>query len=118
MRISYRPIAPAREPPKRSAGRWAIAVGLSLVAVVLAVLTAVLVTRGNSSSPAAAKEAKIDATMASATRRAAGLEAELATVDLGHVPMSTGCGFTYKLRNTGDAPITVGRPRVEVLEGC
>jgi hypothetical protein len=39
-------------------------------------------------------------------------------VDLGRVALNTPAEGQWLLRNTGTGPISVGRPSIEVLEGC
>lgn len=39
-------------------------------------------------------------------------------VDLGRVALNTPAGGQWLLRNTGSGPISLGRPSIEVLEGC
>ncbi|MCO5200227.1 MAG: hypothetical protein M9925_00770 [Chloroflexi bacterium] len=39
-------------------------------------------------------------------------------VDLGRVALNTPAEGQWVLRNTGSGPISLGRPSIEVLEGC
>lgn len=39
-------------------------------------------------------------------------------VDLGRVALNTPAEGLWLLRNTGTSPVSVGRPSIEVLEGC
>lgn len=39
-------------------------------------------------------------------------------VDLGRVALNTPAEGQWRLRNTGPGPISLGRPSIEVLEGC
>jgi hypothetical protein len=40
------------------------------------------------------------------------------SVDLGRVPLNTPESHTFELKNTGATPVSVGKTRIEVLEGC
>jgi hypothetical protein len=52
------------------------------------------------------------------TAHAGGIHVERAAVDQGRVPLDTPVGQTFRLRNVGGEPVTLGKARVEVLEGC
>lgn len=47
-----------------------------------------------------------------------GVEVARPVVDLGKVPLNTGVKGVWVMRNTGASPVSVGRPGIEVLEGC
>ena len=38
--------------------------------------------------------------------------------DLGKIPLNTPVRTGWVLRNTGTTPVSIGRPSIEVLEGC
>ena len=48
----------------------------------------------------------------------AGVQVDEPSVNLGRQPLSTAVEKTFKLRNTGGTPVTLGRAGIEVLEGC
>ena len=48
----------------------------------------------------------------------AGVEVAERAVNLGLQPLSTGVSHEFKLRNTSDSPVTLGRANIEVLQGC
>lgn len=49
---------------------------------------------------------------------ALGVAVEFPVVDLGRVPLNTPAAGRWLLRNTGPTPIAIGRPAIEVLDGC
>lgn len=53
-----------------------------------------------------------------ARAEAGGVMVEQASVDVGRVPLNTPISHSFKLSNTGAAPVQLGPPRVEILEGC
>ena len=46
------------------------------------------------------------------------VEVSQPVADLGQVPLNTPVQTGWVLRNTGTTPVSVGRPSIEVLEGC
>ncbi len=53
-----------------------------------------------------------------AVDRAVGVEVDMASIDLGSVPLNTAVEHKFRLRNTGEERATLGKVRIEVLEGC
>lgn len=49
---------------------------------------------------------------------AAGIQVDEPAVNLGRQPLNTPVERTFKLRNTGSAPVSLGRANIEVIEGC
>ncbi len=47
-----------------------------------------------------------------------GVEAVQPVADAGRVPLNTAVQGEWRLRNTGTTPVSLGRPGIEVLEGC
>jgi hypothetical protein len=47
-----------------------------------------------------------------------GVEVADPAVNLGTFPLNTGVTHEFKLRNTGTATVFLGRPEIEVLQGC
>jgi hypothetical protein len=77
---------------------------------------------GSDSSPAAAAHdhaagAPLSVT-ATGTASAVGVEVSEASVDFGHVPLNMPVGRTFVLRNTGSERVSLGKTRIEVVEGC
>jgi hypothetical protein len=52
------------------------------------------------------------------TAHVAGILVDRASVDQGRVPLDTPVTQTFRLHNVGDELVSLGRARVEVLEGC
>lgn len=52
------------------------------------------------------------------TVEALGVAVRFPVVDLGRVPLDTPAGGRWLLRNNGPAPVTIGTPAIEVLDGC
>jgi hypothetical protein len=50
--------------------------------------------------------------------RVAGVEVVQAAFDAGRVPLNTAVERVFRLRNTGNTPVTLGKASIEVLEGC
>ena len=50
--------------------------------------------------------------------RVANVEVLEPVSDAGRVPLNTPVERTWMLRNTGTEPVKLGRPGIEVLEGC
>ncbi len=48
----------------------------------------------------------------------AGVEVLQPVADAGQIPLNTPVQRLWRLRNTGTTRVTVGRPSIEVLEGC
>lgn len=59
-----------------------------------------------------------DHQLPSGTVEALGVAVEFPVVDLGRVPLNTPAAGQWLLRNNGPAPIAIGRPAIEVLDGC
>lgn len=49
---------------------------------------------------------------------AAGVQVDEPSVDLGRQPLNTRVERTFTLRNVGSTAVSLGRPNIEVLEGC
>ena len=47
-----------------------------------------------------------------------GVQVDEPVVNLGRQPLNTPVDRTFKLRNTGSTPVTLGRANIEVVEGC
>ena len=47
-----------------------------------------------------------------------GVEVPQPVADAGRVPLNTAVQGEWRLRNTGTTPVSLGRPSIEVLEGC
>jgi hypothetical protein len=61
------------------------------------------------------KETKVPpSTVASA----GGVVVDQASVDLGNVPLDKMVTQTWRLRNEGSGKAQLGKPKIEVLEGC
>ena len=50
--------------------------------------------------------------------RVAGVEVLEPVSDAGRVPLNTPVERTWRLRNTGTVAVKLGRPGIQVLEGC
>jgi hypothetical protein len=72
----------------------------------------------NGGGSTAAGAASAPSISQNAVDRAAGVEVDMASVDLGSVPLDTAVEHKFRLRNTGEERATLGRVRIEVLEGC
>ncbi len=46
------------------------------------------------------------------------VEVSQPVADLGQAPLNTPVRGSWVLRNNGSTPVSVGRPKIEVLEGC
>lgn len=87
--------------------RWALAAsGIAAVAV------AGLVALGMSSGD----EEPVSTTAGVAS--AGGVEVQGSDVHLGRVPLNTTVEPTWTLVNTGSAPVALGQPHADVIEGC
>jgi hypothetical protein len=83
-------------------------------AVALAIVVGLNVPGGESSSTAGTEAPPV----AAGAAEAAGIQVDRASVDAGRVPLNTPIQQQFRLRNTGDEAVALGRARVEVLEGC
>lgn len=92
--------------PRRFPSPLLAGIGIVTVAGLLAV-TVLLLRGGNDAQPAPIPAAG-----------AAGVLALQPSVNLGRVPLNTPVQHAFRLKNTGDAPVTLGQARVETLEGC
>lgn len=116
-----------RRPAERSAPkrplldpRFVLALGALAVAGVMVLW--LVSSRGSDGSPAAgahdhAAGAPLNVT-ATGIASAAGVEVSEASVDFGHVPLNVPVDRTFVLRNTGSERVTLGKTRIEVVEGC
>ncbi len=100
-------------PTSRSWFLSRLLLGVSLVAVVGAAAWLFVVARPRGTAGTAAPSPA-----ASGTAVAAGVQALDPSVDLGRVPLNTTVKHAFRLQNVGAAPATLGRARIEVLEGC
>jgi hypothetical protein len=101
-------------------GREPRPVGLAVAAIAIAVIALLAVVigiqrRGGDDGPAASTERPA---MGQGPAQTAAISVDRAVVDAGRVPLNTPIQQEFRLRNTGDEAVTLGRARVEVLEGC
>ena len=67
----------------------------------------------DSSDPSATKNALPDGPV-----QVLAVEVSQPVAELGRVPLNTPVRGEWRLRNTGAIPVSLGRPSIEVLEGC
>jgi hypothetical protein len=107
--------ARARRPgqPRTYGPRLALIFVPVAIAAVIAAL--VILARGGDAGEVKTSDA---AGVPAASPAVEGVVAERSSVDLGHVPLDTPVKYDFTLRNTGTERVSVGPPRIEVLEGC
>ena len=122
-RRSSRPNAPKQ---RRAAAALVVAFA-AMVAIAVALAASVSTNDGKSRTEAPARTGEVNAMgmpviatpgVASGTASAAGVEVVGADWDMGRVPLDVAVRPTWTLRNTSDAPVTLGVPKSEVRRGC
>jgi len=107
-----------RRPLRRIVGVAALASVVAAVAVTLWLTS----SRGSDNSSAAAGQGQAAAGATNGapnvTASAGGVEVAESSVDLGRVPLNTPVDRTFVLRNTGSERVSLGKIKIEALEGC
>lgn len=113
--------------PKRPRSAAALVVAFAALAVAIALAASVSTNDDPSRTGAPARAGEVNAMgmpvidtpgAASGTASAAGVEVVGADWDMGRVPLDVAVRPTWTLRNTSDAPVTLGEPKSEVRKGC
>jgi hypothetical protein len=94
---------------------------LYLIAVmgVVAVVVATIVVAGGGGNTAGPGDTEAAAEVErSGQASALGVEADVKTVALGHVPLNTTVEPTWTLMNNSDSEVSLGEAHAEVIEGC
>ncbi len=72
----------------------------------------------NSATPPATRSAVAGNALPDGPVQVLGVEVAQPVADAGRVPLNTAVQREWRLRNTGTTPVSLGRPGIEVLEGC
>lgn len=111
-----------RNPRKKRASMRPLLAG-AVFAMALAVVAGVAFAYSSGSdesdAPVSAGSASTTATGSGrAAVRVAGVEVAHPLADRGRLPLNTPVRQQWMLKNTGETPVTLGKPKIEVLEGC
>lgn len=124
---SRRRAARPKTPKRRSSAAALVVAFAAMVAIAVALAASVSTNDDNSLTGAPARTGEVNAMgmpvidtpgAASGTASAAGVEVVGADWDMGRVPLDVAVRPTWTLRNTLDAPVTLGEPKSEVRKGC
>ena len=94
---------------------------LGALAIFAAVIWATVWMRESGDNQGSAPGATAPASgtqLAAGPVRVAGVEVLEPISDAGRVPLNTPVERTWRLRNTGTVAVKLGRPGIQVLEGC
>jgi hypothetical protein len=95
------------------AGLWTVGLAVAGSLVLGVVLVTMRLGGTGDGSPVA-----VEPTVLQGAHRAGGVEVDATEVDLGRVPLDRIVSHAFRLRNTGELAVTLGRARIETLEGC
>jgi hypothetical protein len=109
----------ARQRMRRRRMLW---IGTGVMALAIVAGIAVLILSRNNDELTSTANQPVNDTPAtwSVTTHTGGprLAVDRTAVDAGSVPYERPVAATYRLKNVGDAALTLGEPTVQVLEGC